>query len=142
MCYALQIKRSCTVCACFIYMECFDCIWLYIKHMCMLTVYDCWWASWWLSGRESTCQAEDAGLIPGSGRSLGEGNGNPVQYSCLHMDRGAWWATVDGVAKVRHDLDRHNLATKQQYDCWSSISVYIFKCLLEDIFIKDLRNFN
>ena len=55
----------------------------------------------------------DAGLIPGSGRSLGEGNGNPVQYSCLDMDRGAWWATVDGVAKVRHDLVRHNLATKQ-----------------------------
>ena len=38
----------------------------------------------------------DVGLIPGSGRSLGEGNGNPQQYSCLgnHVDRGAWWATV------------------------------------------------
>ena len=41
------------------------------------------------------------GLIPGSGRSLGEGNGNPLQYSCLgnFMDRGAWRATVHGVAK-------------------------------------------
>ena len=41
------------------------------------------------------------GLIPGSGRSLGEGNGNPLQYSCLgnSMDRGAWRATVHGVAK-------------------------------------------
>ena len=40
--------------------------------------------------------AEDAGLIPGSGRSPGEGNGNPLQYSCLEksMDRGAWQATV------------------------------------------------
>ena len=43
----------------------------------------------------------DAGLIPGSGRSLGEGNGNPQQYSCLgnHVDRGAWWATFHGVTE-------------------------------------------
>ena len=41
------------------------------------------------------------GSIPGSGRSLGGGNSNPLQYSCLGnpMDRGAWWATVHGVAK-------------------------------------------
>jgi len=45
--------------------------------------------------------AGDAGLIPGSGRSPGEGNGNPLWYSCLEnpMDRRAWWATVHGVAK-------------------------------------------
>ena len=45
--------------------------------------------------------AGDKGLIPGSGRSPGEGNGNPLQYSCLGkpMCRGAWWATVHGVAK-------------------------------------------
>ena len=43
----------------------------------------------------------DAGLIPGLRRSLGGGHGNPLQYSCLEnpMDRGAWWATVHGVAK-------------------------------------------
>ena len=43
----------------------------------------------------------DTGSIPGSGRSPGEGNGNPRQYSCLEnpMDAGAWWATVHGVAK-------------------------------------------
>ena len=43
----------------------------------------------------------DVGSIPGLGRSPGEGNGNPLQYSCLenHMDRGAWWATVHGVTK-------------------------------------------
>ena len=47
------------------------------------------------------CDAGDPGLIPGSGRSLGEGNGNPLQYSCLEnpMDRGAWRAIVHGVAK-------------------------------------------
>ena len=45
--------------------------------------------------------AKDVGLIPGSGRSPGVGNGNPLQYSCLEnsMDRGAWWATVHGAAK-------------------------------------------
>ena len=44
---------------------------------------------------------EDAGLIPGLGRSSGEGNGNPLQCSCLRnpMDREAWWATVHGVLK-------------------------------------------
>ena len=43
----------------------------------------------------------DVGSIPGSGRSPGEGNGNPLQYSCLEnpMDGGAWWATVHGVTK-------------------------------------------
>ena len=51
-------------------------------------------------GKESTCSAGHLGLIPGSGRSPGEGNGNPLQYSCLEnpMDRGAW-ATVHAVAK-------------------------------------------
>ena len=45
----------------------------------------------------------DMGLIPGSGRSLGGGHSNPLQYSCLEnpMDRGAWWATVHGVTKIR-----------------------------------------
>ena len=47
-----------------------------------------------------------AALIPESGRSPGEGNGNPLQYSCLenHMDRGAWWATVHGVARSQTRL--------------------------------------
>ena len=50
--------------------------------------------------KESACSAGDPGSIPGLGRSPGEGNGNPLQYSCLgnSMDRGTWWATVHGVA--------------------------------------------
>ena len=52
----------------------------------------------------SACNAGDLGLIPGSGRSPGEGNDNPFQYSCLEnpMDRGAWW--VHGVAKSQTRL--------------------------------------
>ena len=53
-------------------------------------------------GKESACNEGDPGSIPGSGRSSGEGNGHPLQYSCLEnfMDRGAWWATVYGVANT------------------------------------------
>ena len=56
---------------------------------------------WWLSGKESVCQAGDPCLIPGLERSPGEGNGYPLQYSCLEnpTDGGAWWATVHGVMK-------------------------------------------
>ena len=56
--------------------------------------------------KASACNAGDLGSIPGSGRSPGEGNGNPLQYSCLEnpMDRGAWWTTVHGVAKSRTQL--------------------------------------
>ena len=51
----------------------------------------------------------DSGLIPGSGRSPGEGNGNPPQYSCLGnpMDRGTWWATVHGVTNSLTQLNTH-----------------------------------
>ena len=53
------------------------------------------------NGKESACNAGDPSSIPWSGRSPGGRNGNPLQYSCLEnpMDRGAWWATVHGVAK-------------------------------------------
>ena len=55
-------------------------------------------------GKESACKAEDLGLIPGLGRSLGGGNGNQLQYSCLEnpMDRGAWRATIHGSQRVGH----------------------------------------
>jgi len=57
---------------------------------------------WWLSGKKNPpANAEDVGSVPGSWRSPGEGNGNPLQYSCLGnpMDRGTWLAPVHGVAK-------------------------------------------
>ena len=78
---------------------------------------------WWLSGKESTCQcrsesevaqsnAGDKGLIPGSGRPPGGGNGNPLQYSCLGnpMNRGAWRATVHGSQKSQTWLSDYTTA--------------------------------
>ena len=57
-------------------------------------------------GKESACNAGDAGLIPGLGRFLGGGHGSTLQYSCLEnpMDRRSWWATVHGVAKSQTRL--------------------------------------
>ena len=56
--------------------------------------------------KESACNAGDLGLILGSGRSLGEGHGNSLQYSCLEnpMDSRAWWATVHGVSKSQTEF--------------------------------------
>ena len=61
-------------------------------------------------GKESACNAGDPCSIPGLGRSPGEGNGNPLQYSCLEnpMDREAWQATVHGVAKSQTRLNHHH----------------------------------
>ena len=69
-----------------------------------------------LRGKGPACQAGDAGysgLIPESGRSPGEGNGNAVQYSCLEnpVDRRAWWAAVHGVAKCHTELKRLSSGT-------------------------------
>ena len=71
----------------------------------LYTVVCIWRFPSWRSGRESTCSAGDTSSIPGSGRSPGEGNANPLQYSCLEnpMDRGALLATLfHGVAKELH----------------------------------------
>ena len=86
------------------------------------------WAKWQgfpggLEVKVSACNAGDLGSIPGSGRFPGEGNGNPLQYSCLEnpMDRGAWWATVLGVAKSRTRLSNfislllHGQSGKEQW---------------------------
>ena len=58
------------------------------------------------AGKESACSAGDLGSIPGLGRSPGDGNGNPLQYSCLGnpMGRGAWQPTVHGVTKSQTRL--------------------------------------
>ena len=68
------------------------------------------------------------GLIPGLGRSTGRGNGNPPQYSCLEnsMNRGAWWATVLGPQRVRHDWETRDT----QANTWSScLSILSSVCL-------------
>ena len=74
----------------------------------------------WLSGKESACSTEDPGSILLSGRSPGEGNGNPLQYSCLEnpMDRGAWQAMICWVAKSW--THTHTLGPKP--DCWDGAS--------------------
>ena len=60
---------------------------------------------WWTDDKVSTCNAGDLGLIPGVGRSPAEGNGCPLQCSCLEnpRDRGAWWAAIYGLHRVGHD---------------------------------------
>ena len=72
-------------------------------------------------GKASACNARDPGSIPGSGRSPGEGNGTPLQYSCLKnpMDRGAWWATVHGGHKswTRLSDTRQNLVDTTELLC-------------------------
>ena len=84
---------------------------------------------WRPSGKESTGNAGDAGSTPGSGRSPGEGNGNPLQDSCLGnpVDRGAWQATVCGVAKESDTTEQLN-NTKD----WLRISCHLKKklCML------------
>ena len=61
---------------------------------------------WWLNSKVSACNAGDLDLIPGLGRSPREGNGNPLQQSCLEnsMDGGAWQATVHGITKSQTGL--------------------------------------
>ena len=61
----------------------------------------------------------DLGSIPGSGRSPGEGNDNPLQYSCLenYMDRGAWWATVHGVTESNMTKHSTEIILTLEYLC-------------------------
>ena len=72
----------------------------------------------------SACNGGDLDSIPGSGRSPGEGNGNPLQYSCLEnpMDRGAWWAAVYGVPKSRTQLSEFTftftLRNEMEFTLW------------------------
>ena len=78
-------------------------------------------------GKESACSAGDLGLIPRSARSLGEGNGYPLQYSSLEnpMDRGAWWAAVHGVTKSQTRLKQLNTHTHVNMHATSSLAIYL-----------------
>ena len=71
--------------------------------------------------KESACNAGNQSSVPGSGRSSGERNGNPLQYSCLEnsMDREAWQATVHGVTKGRTQLSNSHTHT-----CMAEDSIY------------------
>ena len=105
----------------------------------------------WLRWQRICPQWGDPALIPGSGRSPGEGKGNPLQYSCLEnpMGRGAWWATVMGLQRVGHDWVTKHVATELADRCqvnqmtslspgffrtvgqimdWISMSLYKFIC--------------
>ena len=86
-----------------------------------------------LDSKESAYNAGDPGSLPGSGRSSGEGNGNPLQYSCLKnsVDRGIWWTTVHGVTKSRTQLsDFHSLTSYVSWVYFNLISLnFLFKSL-------------
>ena len=97
------------------------------------------WLPWWLSIKESACSAGDVGdlsLIPGSGRSPGEGNGNPLQYFCLGnpVDRGAWQATILGVTESDTTEQLNNKVARLlnfqlspwSVSCFMSVCVYCF----------------
>ena len=72
-------------------------------------------------GKESACNAGDVGLIPGSGRSPGGGNGNSLQYSCLEnpIDRGVWWAIVHGVTESdTTEVTKQQWRIISNWGCW------------------------
>ena len=75
--------------------------------------------------------AGDSSSIPGSGRSPGEGNGNPLQYSCLEnsMERGGWWTTIHEVTKESD----HDLATQQQQNNFIFTKYNIRFCFSSDV---------
>ena len=91
-------------------------------------------ASWWLSGKESACNAEDVGdtgSIPGSERPLGGGHGNPLEYSGLEnpMDRGAWWATAHTVTKSQTRLKHGHMQCLPHL--FSSLNIVQSPCNIE-----------
>ena len=96
--------------------------------------------------KASACNAGDFGLIPGLGRSPGEGNGNPFQYSCLEnrTDRGAWWAAVHGVAKSRTRLSDFTHFThiylKNTDHLYVDESVFFFFWYLIQIWVHEVQS--
>ena len=88
-------------------------------------------------GKASACNVGDLGSIPGLGRSPGEGNGNPLQYSCLEnpMDGEAWWATVHGVAKSQTRLSDFTSLHFSTFIFWD-----VFQGFLSSVYsdVKDI----
>ena len=97
-------------------------------------------------GKESACSVEGLGLIPGWGRFPREGNGNPLQYSCLGnpMDRGTWRATIHGVAEsdtTEHSqaaacIDMHvhlEILRKLSISCLVAVQIRVIQPLLHSV---------
>ena len=108
-CHATPLTSSCPASQACCSNTLRNCLWLQ-HNLLVISLWAC--GSFWqeffllcclsgLVGKESACNAGDWGLIPGLGRSPGEGNGNPLQYSCLEnsVDRGAWQAALHGITK-------------------------------------------
>ena len=86
---------------------------------------------WCLSSKKSACNPGDLGLIPELGKSPGEGNSYPLQYSCLEnsMERGALWAPVHGVARIAEEL-----ATKLPPSFFFFLSYkYLYYCQIQHV---------
>ena len=99
-------------------------------------------------GKESACNSGDPGSIPGSRRSSAEGNGNPLQYSCVEnsMDRRAWRVTAHGIAKSGTQLSDYHYYYYQAYFCELTIHLFclfLMDCLFHvdfyQLFINSLR---
>ena len=92
--------------------------------------------------KASACNAGDPGSIPGLGRSPGEGNGNPLQYSCLEnpIERGSWRATVHGVAKNRTRLSNFT-HTHTVYTFESPLFKIQFDWVVKGYFVSDSQRF-
>ena len=85
----------------------------------------------------STGDTGDEGLISGSGRSPGEGNGNPLQFSCLgnSMDRGAWQTTVHGVAKSQTQLSNCPCTCGNNH-CQYVLNIYYYQTLFKEVYMN------
>ena len=95
----------------------------------------------WLSGKESACQVENMGSVPGLRRSPGEENGNPIQYSCLGnpMDRGPWWGYSPWCCKKRWtwlSMYAHTSSVIAYFYVYLIINLYLSNLLLFGIFKK------
>ena len=95
----------------------------------------------WLSGKESACQVENMGSVPGLRRSPGEENGNPIQYSCPGnpMDRGPWWGYSPWCCKKSWtwlSMYAHTSSVIAYFYVYLIINLYLYNLLLFGIFKK------